>query len=51
MLIIKEDISRIIKNQDDDDFINEIERIITNAKQDLYEVRKAVSTHRNYYGG
>ncbi len=51
MLIIREDISRIIKTQYNDDFINEIDRIIANAKQDLYEVRRAVSTYRDYYGG
>ncbi|MCT4565331.1 MAG: hypothetical protein N4A68_13590 [Maledivibacter sp.] len=50
MLELKCDIDDV-KISLDGDFIQKISKIITNAKHDLQDVRKAVTAYMNYYGG
>jgi hypothetical protein len=50
MLELKCDIDDV-KISLDEDFIQKISKIITNAKHDLQDVRKAVTAYMNYYGG
>ncbi|QZY53712.1 hypothetical protein [Crassaminicella profunda] len=48
---LKENIENLIENSDDDPFIVDIEKIIQEAKKDLFDVRQAVSAYMSYYGG
>lgn len=49
MIKLKKDIVTLIDNNDN--FMLEIDKISAEAKEDLFDVRQAVSAYMNYYGG